>query len=38
MVDVLRNTLGNVSSLALTGARLSRLQKYYHDLNVSQIL
>jgi hypothetical protein len=33
MVNVLQNTLGNVSSLALTGARLSRLQKVYNDLN-----
>lgn len=37
LVDVLKNTLGNVSSLALAGGRLKRLQKAYDELNVSSL-
>lgn len=37
LVDVLKNTLGNVSSLALAGGRLKRLQKAHDELNVSSL-
>ena len=35
LVDVLNDTLGNLSSVALTGAHLYRTQKAANELNVS---